>query len=197
MENEDKELAIVKTQATKALTAANALIVESDEDLSKAAELLAKVKTVGKMIKLRKELITKPLMTALNSARELFKGIETSHDNAEQIIKNKILSYQSKVEKERQLVAEKIAARVEKGTMRTDTAVKKMENLPEVQTKTATTMGTVSTRIIKKVRIVDESLLPREYLTPDNVKINKAALSGVAIPGVEVYEEKTLATNTR
>lgn len=194
---ENKEVALVKSQASKALLAANELVIASDQDLPVATELLAKIKQVGKLIKERKEEITKPLNAALASARELFKPIETSHADAEAIIKRKVLAYQDKVEAERAAAAAKLAARVEKGTMRTDTAMRKMEELPEVQKKTATAGGTLSTRVIKKVHIVDESLLPREYLLPDNVKINKAALAGVVIPGVEVREEKTLATNLR
>lgn len=193
----NKEVALVKTQATKALAAANDLVIASDNDLPIATELLAKIKTVGKMIKDRKEEITKPLNAALASARELFRPIETSHADAELVIKKKILGYQDFVEKQRLEAASKIAARVEKGTMRTDTAMRKMDDLQEVQTKTSTASGTVSTRTIKKVRIINAELLPRDYLLPDTVKINKAALAGVVIPGVEVYEEKTLATNTR
>jgi hypothetical protein len=194
---ETKEVALVKGQATKALAAANDLVIANDQDLPVATELLAKIKQVGKLIKERKEEITKPLNAALVSARELFKPIETSHAEAEAIIKRKVLSYQDKVETERAAAAAKIAARVEKGTMRTDTAMRKMDDLQEVQTKTSTASGTVSTRTIKKVRIINPELLPRDYLLPDNVKINRAALFGVVIPGVEVYEEKTLATNTR
>ena len=197
MEMDNKEVAVVKTQATKALSAANDLVITTDADVPVATELLAKVKQVGKLIKERKEQITKPLNAALLSARGLFKPIETSHEQAEAIIKRKLLDYQAKVEKERQEAAAKIAARVEKGTMRVDTAMKKMDNLPEVQKTTTTASGMVSTRTLKKVRIINAELLPREYLVPDMVKINQAVLKdGQNVPGVEIYEEKVLATNT-
>lgn len=45
-----------------------------------------------------------------------------------------------------------------------------------------------------KFRIVDESLLPREYLMPDTGKIGgviRAAKGTVTIPGVEAYAEKS------
>ncbi len=41
-----------------------------------------------------------------------------------------------------------------------------------------------------KARVVDESLLPREYLMPDMAKLNAAAKANIAVPGmVRVNEE--------
>jgi len=42
----------------------------------------------------------------------------------------------------------------------------------------------------RRVEVIDASLLPREYLTPDMSKITAHALMGLGIPGVAVYEEK-------
>lgn len=47
----------------------------------------------------------------------------------------------------------------------------------------------VPTMTRKVVDVVDESLLPREYLVPDMPKIRQAALAGVPIPGVTVRDE--------
>lgn len=47
-----------------------------------------------------------------------------------------------------------------------------------------------------KARIVDESLIPREFLIPDEKKINqivKAMKSATRIPGVEAYAEEVTA----
>jgi hypothetical protein len=190
---ETKEVAIVKQQATKALTAANELTIESQEDLAKATDVLSKIKTVGKMIKERKEAITKPLNESLKSIRDLFKPIETNHEEAERIIKSKMLVWQDAEEKRIKKEQDAIAARVEKGTMKPETAVKKMENVGEVQTTTKGNVGTVSTKIIKKYRVVDESKLPREFLMPDIGKITEALKAGQTVPGAEVYEEKVIA----
>lgn len=191
---ESKEVALVKRQATEALSAANDIAIESQEDLEKATDVLSKIKQVGKMIKERKELITRPLMDSLNSVRDLFKPIEQSHAEAESIIKRKMLAFQDEQDRKRREEEARIAARVEKGTMKIETAVRKVEALPTVSTAAQGKVGAISTRIIKKVRIVDESKLPREYLMPDMARINDAALKqSKEIPGVEVYEEKVIA----
>ena len=52
-------------------------------------------------------------------------------------------------------------------------------------------------RIIWKMRIVDESLLPREYLIPDEKKLNgmaKVSKGTLKIPGVEFYPEKSVSS---
>ena len=64
----------------------------------------------------------------------------------------------------------------------------KLEEAPVVLTKSAD----FHTRTTKKVRIINSDLIPREYMVPDEVKIRRVVLAGLEIPGVEVYEEKTI-----
>jgi hypothetical protein len=194
MEVDTKEVSIVKQQATKALTAAEALNITTQEDYESATDMLSKIKTVGKMISERKKAITAPLMESLNSVRDLFKPIEQSHANAERIIKDKMLDYQRKLDEDREKEKARIAARVEKGTMKAETAIKKVEEMAPVPTSAKGKVGQVVTRTIKRVRITDETKIPREYLMPNMALINEAVLKqGVEIPGVEMYEEKTIA----
>jgi len=193
MADEDKEIALVKTQASKALTAATEMVIASPEDMTKATDVLSKIKSVGKMIKERKEAITKPLNEALASARGLFKPIEQNHEQAEKIIKDKMLAYQRKMDEAAEAERLRLAKRVEKGTMKAETAVAKMENIQEAPTTVQGAVGQVSTRIVKKYRVTNEALLPREYLVPDMGKITEALKAGATVPGAEVYEEKVIA----
>lgn len=208
MENIEKQITTVKQQTTKMLNAANELTILNDSDLSKATDALAVVKNLGKQIKERKEQITKPLLEALNSARDLFKPLEQSHVEAERIIKVKILNYQDEQDKKRKEEAEKIALRVEKGTLKQETAMKKLENLPEVQTTTVGKIGKTSTRIIKKVRITPlpelqlnqlqlNVLIKNGIIDWNESRVRELALKGQLIPGVQVYEEKTLSSTLK
>lgn len=190
---ETKEVSVVKQQATKALTAAQELAIASQEDMVKATDILSKIKTVGKMIKERKEAITRPLMESLNSVRDLFRPIESNHVEAEKIIKTKMLAWQDAEDKRAEAERAKVAARVEKGTMKPETAVEKMEQIQDAPVTTKGKVGTVSTKIIKKYRVTDESKLPREFLTPDMGKITEALKAGQAVPGAEMYEEKVIS----
>lgn len=193
-EKENKEVSIVQQQSSKALAAAQAIEITSDETLAAATTELSKMKQVAKMIKDRKEAITRPLMESLNSARDLFKPIESNLADAERIVKRKMLDYQDAQEKARVEATAKLAARVEKGTMKAGTALKKMDELPSATTAIqGNAGGTIKTSIIKKYRIVDETLLPREFLVPSMPLITEALKAGKLVPGAEVYEEKVIS----
>lgn len=193
MDTHNKEIELVQDQTSRAITAAKGLIIDSDAKMSEATDMLKKIKVVGKLITEKKELITKPLNQALKEARDMFRPFEEECDQAEREVKNKMITYQNEQERIRKIELQKIENRVEKGTMKVETAVKKIENVQEVTKSVQGQVGAVSTRIIKKVRITDESLIPREYLIPDLKKIEQVAKAGVAIPGVEVYEEKSIS----
>jgi hypothetical protein len=62
-----------------------------------------------------------------------------------------------------------------------------------VENTTRGNIGEVQVRKIRKVRIVDAALLPREYLIPNEVVIRRDALGGKQIPGVEIYDEEVIA----
>ncbi len=189
---ETKDLIPLKTQLSKLENHANELTIATQEENATAIELKAKLRDMGKTIKDRKEEITKPLNTALKSARDLFAPLEKQFENAESIIGRKLISYKQKVEEDARKAAEKIADRVERGTMKMETAEKKIDNLPTTQKSIDTDHGRVQFRKIKKVRIINENLIPRQYLIPDMVTIRKDALAGVPIAGCEVYEEETV-----
>lgn len=192
MPEEIKDVSVVKQQSTKALAAAQQLVIDSPETMAAATDHLSKMKTVGKMIKERKEAITKPLMESLNSTRDLFKPIEASLAEAEGIVKKKMLAYGAEQDRIAEAARAKIATKVETGKMKAETAVAKMEDIKGADTKVQGKVGQVSTRTIKKYRVVDESKLPREFLIPDMGKITEALKAGQDVPGAEVYEEKVI-----
>lgn len=199
--SETKEVAVVKQQATKALTAAQTLEIASDEDMKGATDMLSKMKSVAKMIKERKEAITKPLNEALASARDLFKPIETNLAEAERVVKGKMLAYQDKVDKEAEERRVKLAERVERGTMKPETAVAKMADIQTSQTHVEGSVGAVTTRKIKKVRFTELTKLEGPqiiqlalggYLQWNETAARRDALAGNPVPGTEVYEEKVI-----
>lgn len=190
---DQKELSVLKGQVSRLENQVNSIVIDSPETYAQAIDVVSKLKTIATTLKDRKEAITKPLNEALKSARELFTPVELQYSNAESIIKNKIVTYKRKVDEEARIAEAKIAEKVESGKMSVETAGKKMENLEKVDTTTRGKVGEVQIKKIKKVRITNESLIPREYLITNDVLIRKQALAGIEIPGVEVYEEESVA----
>ena len=167
-----KELAVVKTQVNKSISTAQQLTIKTKEDLEGATVVLSKIKSVGKLIQQKKESITKPLNEALKNARDLFRPLEESWEEAERIVKQKMVVFQVAEEK------------------KFEQASVKLEKIDKPETQ----IGNTIFKTIKKVIIKDEAKLPREYLLPNEVLIRKDALAGKEIAGVEVIEEKIVAS---
>lgn len=193
MQIEERELTALKGQISKLENQAHAVTIETAEDYTHAIDIVSKLKETGSTIKNKKESITKPLNEALRNARELFAPIEQQFLNAEAIIKTKLLDYKRKKDAEALAEEAKIASKVEAGHMKLETAERKLDQVERVETTTRGKIGEVQVRKIKRVRITDVALLPREYLVPDEVAIRRDALGGKAIPGVEIYEEEVIA----
>ena len=188
-----KELAPIKAQVSKLENQATAVTIESQEGYGQAIDLVSKLKETGSEIKNKKESITKPLNEALRNVRDMFRPIEDQFANAERIIKNKLLDYKRKKDEEARAEEARVAARVAKGTMKLETAEKKMDSIERVENTTRGKVGQVQIKKIRKVRVTDENAIPRKYLVPDMVVIRQDALGGVEIPGIEVYEEESIA----
>ena len=188
-----KGLSLIKTQTSNLENKINSITIQDKDNYVEAITLLNRINAMGKIIKLKKELITKPLNESLRNARELFKPLEDQFLNAEKIIKKKILDYSQSVNKIAQEKEEKIAERMEKGIIKLETAEKKINEVDRINKTTQGSYGKVTIRQTRKVRIVNLSLIPREYFIPDMILIRNDALAGKNIAGVEVYLEDNVS----
>lgn len=190
-----KEIAPVKAKVHQALVAVRAYTVTTPEEFEAGVELGNKIKLVAKAVTQRKEAITKPLNEALKSARDLFRPLEGDLTTAESELKKKMLDFK---EAERKALAEtqkKAEARVEKGTMKPETAVRKVQ-----EAQASTTEKTVKTesgakateKFVTEYVIVDETKIPREFLVPDMAKIKEAMKMGQPVAGVEARKKAVM-----
>ena len=185
-----KELAVVKTQVSKAVITAQQLQIKTKEELEGATSILSKIKAVGRLIQEKKESITKPLNEALKNARDLFRPLEAQWSEAEGIVKQKMVAFQISEEKKVEKKEEKIAEKVDTGKISFEQAATKIEKIERPENQ----VGNTTFKTIKKVVIEDATKLPREYLIPDEVKIRKDALAGIEIAGVKIIEEKIVSS---
>lgn len=194
MEKQEKQLLLtVKRRISTLESQAKMVDIEGAEDLAKATDIVTKLKDAGSNIKKIKESVTKPLNEALKNVREMFKPVEEQYTVSEKIIKDKILAYSRKVNEEAAISEQKIAESLEKGTIKQETAERKIESLDRVESTTRGSIGSVQFRKIQRVEIIDESLIPRKYLEVNMTAIRRDALSGVNIPGVKVVDDTIVA----
>lgn len=187
------DLAVERKQVSAIRLEADKIVVATDDDEIAAVSFLSRVKTLEKSIEAEKTKLVSPLNVALKAARALFAPLEAEVKTIETGIKGKLAAYVQ--ERRQRIEAEKakITARLEAGKIKQTTAERKLAAVAAVPTAVKVETGGVSYRKVRKVHIIDAALLPREYLVPDEVAIRRAALAGIAIPGVEVKEEDEIA----
>lgn len=161
--------------------AALSLTIASPDDEVEGSKLLHAIKEATRKLTEAKTEITRPIMESLAATKALFAPRELALKDADKIVREKIMSFRA----EQDAARAKIEARVEKGTMKPETAVAKMAEV------TAKTEGLrVQTR--RQLEIVDASLIPREYLIPDRDAISKALFAKIKVPGAVLKDVKIL-----
>lgn len=196
---QEVNLTPAKRQVTTVSNQAGDLMIDSPESLSTATDILSKIKTSAKEIEKRKKEITDPLNASLKSARALFKPLEDDLATAERTIKGKMLDYSNEVEAKAAKEAAKLEDRVERGTMRTDTAMRKMDDIETIGSSVQGAKGSVQFRIVRNIKIVDPTKIPLKYLANEKViaaisaAVRTDVLNGTKVEGVEIVEEKQIA----
>ncbi len=195
MELKENELVEIKDQVSSVQQKALEIKIENADDMSKATDILYTIRQAEKYIEEKKTNITRPLMSSLSQVRDLFKPMESSLQSVNKIVKEKMLSYQIEIDDNIQKEKAKIAKKVQSGYMKAETAAGKLETIGDAQSKSTGEVGKSSIRTVKKVRVIDEFAIPREYLSINLTMITEAILrKGVEIPGTEVFEEKSIVS---
>ena len=190
----DKEVALVKRQASGSISVAQSLMIENTKDLEKAITLLSKIKQAAKIIKEKKEEFTKPAREIIKSARDLFKPLEEKCIEAEGIVKVKMIDFNDKEEAKAIKEEKRVVEKVEAGKITPQEALEKIDKITPEKVVEAKG-GKIQYKKIKEVVIDDELKIPREYLMLDMVKIRRVALNGKEIAGVSVIEKKIVASS--
>lgn len=181
-----------KEQAEEALqiaSAAEAILIHDAEGFEGAGGVLLEVKDRKKQLEARRKLITKPMMQAKKEVDELFKAPIASLTRAENSLKRAIGRYVEDIEKQqRELIVEAQEAH-DSGEESEDVR----EKLVLATEKTPPKVQGVSMRTVTKFEIVDVSALPKHLMKPDEVKIRAMVNSGLDVPGVRTWTEKSVS----
>jgi len=196
---QDPGVAALVDNISELLKYAQERTVENPEDVTTATEDLSIIANLKKQVSTKREEYTRPLMTHLDTVRGTFKTIEGPLLEADQILRKKVLAYQSEVmrkaeeaariaDAERRLAEEKAALN---GTPVAEVETVAVEK-PQPTTKGE--LGDSGQMMIAKYEIVDFSLLPDKYKLPNDALIGKLVRAGETdIPGVRIWKEPTLA----
>ena len=190
------DIKVVEKKTNNMVKAIESVDIKNTDALE---EIKQHIKTAKAWIKQEKEKYIAPAQEIIAKAKEQYDPLMTQVEEAEASLKGRVHEYvvaQQKIEDEKKA---KLAKRVEKGTMKAETAVRKMEEMPE----TKKTHGGVTVKKVKDYRIIDESKIPDQYFKRELNKslLRKNALTeGMGyeikdgnitskIAGIEVYEK--------
>ena len=183
-----KEIVEVEKRVHPLQEAVSGITIKSPEDFTIAVELGGQLKTAQKFITTKKELLTKPLNEALKNARDMFRPFETSLENLEKMLKGKMLDFKAEEDKKR--IA--LENRVEKGTMKQETATVKVQEMTQKTERSET--GAKATETFRlEYNVVDKSQIPLQFLVPDMVAIKQSFREGNPVAGVEVKKVASIS----
>ena len=200
------EIAQVKANATVVIENAQSIIIDDSTSFQKAGDILRTLSSGRKTLKSEKEKFTKPARDIIAQAKDLFGDLEKELQNQEGHLKVRMATYERKVDDDRRAAAAKLEARVEKGTMRLDTAVKKAAELETVDTASAGVTKSVKKRVDIKMAELEPSYIIELVTSRENlryalaVEIRKDALGNKTLgvdprieKGVSVVEESAFS----
>ena len=180
----NKEVTLVEEQVGKCLTETKGIVISNQEEYDRAVLVGKKVNALLKMIDTKEKAITKPINDSLKQIRDIFRPYKAQVEASKEDITQKMMAYIRAEDAKKRLAEERIAARVEKGTMKEETAIRK---LADVEIAAPVTNG--STTSVLRVKVLDIKAIPAEYLIIDEAKVKAAYRAGVEVPGVECFYE--------
>lgn len=175
------DIKVVEKKTNNMVKAIEAVDIKNGDALE---EIKKHIKTAKQWIEQEKAKYIAPAQEIIAKAKEQYDPLMVQVEEAERSLKGRVQEYVLAEQKKEDEKKEKLAKRVEKGTMKAETAVKKMEEMPE----TGKTHGGVTVKKVKDYKIVDESKIPQEYFNKPT--INKSLLRKNALTEGMGYETK-------
>lgn len=176
--------------ASEALASIKGFEIVDNDTLEFAAEILADVKGKNNRLEEMKHTATKPMNEALKAVRSWFAPAQNHYAEAEVILKNKIAAYHREIEVKRAAAIAKIDDAADSPTITIALAELGQAQKPVTQG--------VSVTEVWDFEIVNASLLPREFLMPDEKKIKAASVgAGLEIPGVRRFKKSRVASRAK
>lgn len=181
----------IEQTITPVVTAATSLTITTPADMTAATELLSTVNKNLDRVTAEEDKVLKPLKEAVKAEQARWKPYKTALESARDAVRKAMSIYQTAEMKRKAEAEAKLAARVEKGTMKIETAARKASELATPEQSVSTDAGMVKFRTVQRLQIDAIDMVPREYLQVDEVKLKAALKAGIKVPGAQLVEEQT------
>lgn len=165
--------------------------ISDQNSLEAATKLLTELTVTLDNVTDDKEKLTKPLNESLKAIRAKYKPVEDSLNAAILKIRGAMTSYRQEAIRLQQKELNAIAGRVERGTLKVDTAIKKIEAV-EVSILDSKKVDNITFKRYNMYKIINDKIIPREFLTVNDTAIKEYQKLNPKSPpaGVMFYEEE-------
>ncbi len=212
----DEQLIAFQKRAEVYYNKASLFVIVDNDSYLASAEDLKQIKAQIKAIEDYRKSITDPINEQIKRIKAFFDVPINKLKEAEEVIKGAILKYQKEQERIRLEEQARLREEAEKRRLELEQKAKKLEEqgktekaeevkqqaetiiTPILANDTVKVAG-ISKMKVWKYRITNESLIPREYLIPNEkmlTQIAKSTKGALKIPGVEFYCEETIAAKS-
>ncbi len=196
-------------EGTKLLSYATRFQIQSPDDVKRATNDLVALKDLRQRITTTRKEWLDPINQAHSQVNDAFKLIAGPVDQADEVLRGKVLKYnqeQQELERQRKEAEElrRRAAELESGiTQETGelfdepTPLPSTLPTPQPAKKAYAEMGSLNTRKDRVWELVDFSKVPDDYKMLDTTKIGKVVRAGGTIEGIRVFEKDTLTVHSK
>lgn len=217
---QDQQIQVVEKKTPSIIAEATTIVINSELTSKHANDLLSACKKLFNIAEDRRKFFVKPLQDHVKNINEQFKKMTIPLEEAERILKEKLLGYIKELqkkeaeadrlrqEKEREANKEKQATindflgPEEKQVIIEEKPIV-VDDKPKVTIDSG--LGKSYTRKVWKWKVIDEGKIPRDYFRLDEkmidtlLKAHTKTIKGVSvnelvIPGIEVYQDVELST---
>lgn len=187
MSEDNKIVEVVTRTAVPIIERGNSLIIETPENLVEATEILSQINKAMDQVKEEKEKVLGPLKVLADREKARWEPLEKLFKPVIAHLREQMSAYQTAALKKKAEEDAKIAARVApgRGNLKAETAIQKME-ANAVEAKIETTVGGLTFREKKQLKITDITKIPKQYWIVDEDAVLTALKDGTKVPGAEI-----------
>jgi hypothetical protein len=184
-----------KEQIDALAVACKRVVVKNVESLDYAKELVKKSKQIEKAIEDKRKEVTAPLVEEKRKLDNIAKRLTEDLSAAIKELRSQILAFEAELERQRleklRAIEEEKRRQEAEAETSIDASIKSLQLAAEA--KELQSEKSKSLRKVWKYEVVDEILVPREYMSVSDVKIKAAVTAGIReIAGVRIFQKEQL-----
>ncbi|MDE2022374.1 MAG: hypothetical protein KGI71_05700, partial [Patescibacteria group bacterium] len=199
----DKASTATLNQARTVVGQAQLLKVDDAQGAGTASDMLVQLKRWEKEVEEKRAFVVKPLKEHVKRLDALFKPTLDQLEEAERLVKGKLLGFQEKERAKAEAERAKLLEQAEEAQAEGDQdaavelATQAMEATSIQKTVQAPSeMGSVQTKMRWTFEVTDLGAVPPEYMSLDEGKVRAAIRSGVReVSGLRIFQQAELAVS--